>query len=233
MSDVPCHFAKSSLLCPNPATRTFTMADGGEVHACDVCRPMGSVTLRAIGATVERHPDQWIQLVDGTPFWPLDARPEEVRIEHIAHALSNLCRFTGHVRKFYSVAQHSVLVSYACAPADALAGLLHDASEAYLTDIARPVKHSPAMESYRTAERRLERVIARAFGLAEEMPESVRLADEALLATEKRDLMAKGDLPWRGALAAPLPDTIVPWLPEEARAAFLTRHHELTLRSLP
>src|SRR5579885_2784587 len=86
-----------------------------------------------------RHGD-WIQTYCGVAFYPLDPRPEEILIEDIAHALSMLCRFTGHVKRFYSVAQHCVYVSHRCDPKDALWGLLHDAAEAYLNDISRPVK---------------------------------------------------------------------------------------------
>jgi hypothetical protein len=93
----------------------------------------------------------WIQTYSGRQFWPLDPRVEDVHLEDIAHALSNVCRYTGHVREFYSVAEHSVHVSWSCEPEDALWGLLHDASEAYLADMARPVKQN--MPVYVAAER--------------------------------------------------------------------------------
>ncbi len=78
----------------------------------------------------------WIQVRSGRKFHPLDPRPEDVDINDIAHALSNLCRFTGHCTDFYSVAQHSVIASQIVPPASALAALLHDASEAYMGDIS-------------------------------------------------------------------------------------------------
>ena len=80
----------------------------------------------------ERRGD-WIQTYLGIQFWPLDPRPEEVMLFDIAHSLSNMCRFTGHCREFYSVAQHSVIVSQNVPREDAAWGLLHDASEAYMT----------------------------------------------------------------------------------------------------
>src|ERR1017187_10636100 len=76
-----------------------------------------------------------ITTFSGIHFWPLLPNPADIRIEDIAHALSNQCRFAGHAREFYSVAEHSVRVSQLCPPEDALWGLLHDASEAYLTDV--------------------------------------------------------------------------------------------------
>jgi uncharacterized protein len=82
----------------------------------------------------------WIQTYTGKQFWPLSPLPEDIVIEDIAHALSMQCRFGGHVRTFYSVAQHSVHVSLLVEPQYALWGLLHDAAEAYLVDLPRPIK---------------------------------------------------------------------------------------------
>src|ERR1700674_199080 len=81
--------------------------------------------------------------------WPLE---EDVCIEDIAHSLSLLCRFTGHVKQFYSVGEHSVRVSYLCPPEYQLWGLLHDAGECYAGDVNRPLKYSPGMEAYREYE---------------------------------------------------------------------------------
>ena len=87
----------------------------------------------------------WIQTMSGVIFYPLDPRPEEIRIEDIAHALSHQCRFAGHCREFYSVAEHSVRVSRELPQEFMLWGLLHDASEAYLVDLPRPIKRWSAM----------------------------------------------------------------------------------------
>src|SRR3990167_1330499 len=131
---------------------------------------------------------EWTQTFSGVQFWPLDPRPEEIRIEDIAHSLARQCRFAGHVKvDHYSVADHSVRVSYACDPADALWGCAHDFSEAYLVDVPRPLKRCPEFAFYREAERRMMLAICERFDLSPEEPESVRRADAVLLMTEKRD----------------------------------------------
>lgn len=168
-----------------------------------------------------------MQTYSGRQFWPLDPRVDEVEIVDIAHALSNLCRFAGHCREFYSVAQHSVLVSLACDPVDARAGLLHDAAEAYLADLPRPIKRQPAMQPYRNAEMVVHDVIVRRFGLPRGVPDSVHRADEAVLATEGRDLMLVGAATWN-LTERPLPWTITSWSPRVARDRFLSRFDEVS-----
>src|ERR1035437_8189217 len=133
--------------------------------------------------------DGSITTFSGIRFWPMLPNPADIRIEDIAHALSNQCRFGGHAREFYSVAEHSVRVSQHCPPEDALWGLLHDASEAYLCDVPAPLKELPAFEAYRAAERSLQGTIATRFGLAPEQPESVGDADRTILRVEIRDLL--------------------------------------------
>jgi hypothetical protein len=172
----------------------------------------------------------------GIPFYPLDPRPDEIRIEDIAHALSNMCRWTGHVKEFYSVAEHSVRVSWELALRHggnaplARAGLLHDASEAYLVDVPRPVKHLPMLSPYRDAEALLQSAIARKFGCElEDAADRVRLevVDDVLLATEWRDLMPSSSVTWFRLDTPPLADVIRPWPPSMARAEFLDRFHHL------
>lgn len=172
----------------------------------------------------------WIQTFTGLVMYPLDPRPEEICIEDIAHALSNLCRFTGHCREFYSVADHSVRVSYTCDPKDALWGLLHDAPEAYLADMSRPVKRfSEFGRIYQGIEDRLMEVIAEKFGLRPGYlaPANVKHADAVLLATEKRDLMQGCFKPWENP-AEPLRTVIRPLSPGDARLNFMRRFRQLT-----
>jgi uncharacterized protein len=151
----------------------------------------------------------------------------DVCLGDIAHHLSNLCRFTGAVRSFYSVAQHTVLVSLYCDPADALWGLLHDSSEAYLVDVPRPLKHAPEFAFYREVEERATKAIMSSFQLPHARPASVSVADARILATEARDLMAPLHPDWR-VMASPYARVIRPLPPESARAMFLARYKMLT-----
>ncbi len=139
----------------------------------------------------ERKGD-WIQTYTGVEFYPLDPRPEEIRIADIAHALSMQCRYTGHVRSFYSVAEHSFRVAEMCPPEYALWGLLHDAAEAYLVDLPRPIKrHSEIGRLYREAEDRIMIAVCERFGLTwqDPMPDPVERADKAMLWVESQALM--------------------------------------------
>lgn len=181
----------------------------------------------------ERKGD-WIQLISGEPFWPLDARPGEVEPGDIAWSLSMQCRYAGHVRRFYSVAEHSVMVSRLVPPEHALWGLLHDASEAYLVDLPRPVKRN--MPDYLAHEDALMMVIAERFGLPWPMPDAVKQVDTGMLHVERRCLLAESRLPWdfsQGGEAAHLPpemdDLDLPcWSPAVAYYKFAWRYAELT-----
>lgn len=164
----------------------------------------------------------WFQTFSGGRFWPLDPRPEDFCLLDIAHALSNICRFNGHVTRFYSVAQHSVLVSHLVPPELALEGLMHDAAEAYLADIARPTKqHLP---EYQKIERAIERALAIRYGLRYEegWPEEVKEADDRMLMTERRDVLVYQIDGW-GIDAEPIAETITPETPDRAFGRFVAR----------
>ena len=87
----------------------------------------------------ERKGD-WMQIFTGKKFWPLDPKSEEVDIKDIAHSLAFQCRFNGHSNYFYSIAQHSVIVSKIVSKDQAFAALLHDAAETYIGDMVSPLK---------------------------------------------------------------------------------------------
>ena len=173
----------------------------------------------------ERKGD-WMQTYTGRQFWPLDPRPEDVDILDIAHALANVCRFGGHTKAFYSVAQHSVLVSRVVPAGQALAGLLHDATEAYIGDMIRPLKRN--LHEYRAAEARLEAAITERFVLpagAFATPE-VKYADNVVLATEARDVMGEPPQAWL-PLPSPMDRGIRCETPGEAETRFLGRFEAL------
>lgn len=167
-----------------------------------------------------------IQLADGS-YFDLDmpvATP--LRIEVIAHSLANQCRYTGHCNRFYSVAQHSVLVSQIVPPELALTGLLHDAAEAVLGDVARPLKQM--LPEFKELEDRIEGIIFHQWGIPQPLPQEVKDADMVMLATERRDLMEEQQTEWGPTVGyEPLAETIMPWSPGEARWRFWDRYCEI------
>lgn len=170
----------------------------------------------------------WIQTYSGKAFWPLEPDVEDICIEDIAHALSLQCRYAGHTKWHYSVAQHSILISQSVSPENALYGLLHDASEAYLVDIPRPIKHSPLLQSYREAERNLQTCICRKFGLPDQEPEEVRLMDRRILHNERSALLQTSVRDWK-LTGEPIPGIeILNWNQRLAESLFLTRFEILS-----
>lgn len=149
-------------------------------------------------------------------------------VKEIAHALSHICRSTGHTKWLYTVAQHAVYVSYLVPPGDALEGLHHDDSEAYLGDVSSPLK--ALLPAYKSLELEVEQEIAGQLGLRFPFPGTVKLADMQLFLNEKRDVMATAleeededqlFKPFKGLKIRKLPIWAV-------KLAFLDRHAELT-----
>jgi hypothetical protein len=171
----------------------------------------------------------WIQTYTGKQYWPTDPRPEDVDIRDIAHALSMLCRFGGHCLRFYSVAEHSVHIARWLFPRYgahvALCGLMHDATEAYVTDVPRPLK--PFLMGYKQIERDNWLAIAGSFGLPAKLPPIVREADTRALSEEARQNMAACVAEW-SAVAEPLGFTLEYWDTEQAELEFLAEFHELS-----
>ena len=172
----------------------------------------------------------WLQTNSGGRFYPLTPTAASIEIEDIAHALSNLCRFNGHCDRFYSVAEHSFMVSRMVPEKYRLEALLHDASEAYLCDVPRPLKHLPEFARYREIETEVQAEILARFGIFE-TPEShaaIHEADNRMLATEARDLMTHRDIQAWSALPEPYDlDLQKPLLPNDAKGVFLTAFHFL------
>lgn len=124
----------------------------------------------------------------------IDPQPAMIDILDIAKGLSREARFSGQTLAFYSMAQHSVLASHIVPEEFALEALLHDASEAYIKDIPRPLKQ--LLPDYRRVEARVQGAIRARFGLPAEQSQEVSDADRVLLATERRDLMPADATDW-------------------------------------
>jgi len=161
----------------------------------------------------------WITTFSGKKIYPLNPSSDEICIEDIAHALSNICRFTGHTKSFYSVAQHSVLVSVHGSIEHRLSGLMHDACEAYICDIAKPLKMTQELSGYQTIERRLMKCISEKFGFDFPLPEEVKYTDYRMLITEAQQLLNSMD-GWIVDVE-PIKTIIHPTSPENAERAFL------------
>ena len=180
-------------------------------------------------------PGPYLQTVSGRRVNPFDPDPDQIDIGDIGRALANQCRFGGHCRVFYSVAQHSVIVSEIVERRggdveDVFAALMHDASEAYLGDMPHPVKHRSALgAAFRAAEEHLEHAIRDRFGIRSDVPE-IKRADRALLATERRAFSAE-TWSWPELDGVePLDLELEAWSPDEAERAFAARYAELAAR---
>jgi hypothetical protein len=174
--------------------------------------------------------DAWIQTWTGKKFYPQNPTAESICIQDIANALANQCRFTGHTSVHYSVAQHCVLVSYLCNPEHALQGLLHDASEAYLVDVASPIKRLPEMAGYRELEKKVQNAIYRKFNLPEEEPKDVKRADLIMLSLESQSFMSPLHPDWKMPFNIPTLK-IEALSADEAFMLFTGRFHELYSKS--
>lgn len=153
-------------------------------------------------------------------------QPESIALLDVAWGLSNTCRFGGHTTAFYSVAQHSVLVSRIVPEPMALVALMHDAAEAYVGDVVGPLKQ--LLPDYKVIERRVEAAVAERFGFALPLPAEVKHADLRLLRTEQRDVTAGAGDCWDSTDGyEPLAERIVPLDPSAAFAMFTARFHEI------
>lgn len=154
-----------------------------------------------------------IRTFTGIYFNVFEPTLDMINIEDIAHALSNQCRFAGHLQTFYSVAQHSEICSHVVDREHALAALLHDASEAYLLDMPKPIKNR--LKEYIVLENNLMRLISEKFGFQYPLHPEVKKVDEIILHREWEVLML-GDTP-----ATNFPEVLEP---EMAKMYFLNRY---------
>lgn len=177
-------------------------------------------------ATFQQRHGDFMQTYTGRKFFPMDPKPNEVCIRDIAHSLSLQCRYAGHCRRFYSVAEHCVHIARWLVGIDrsaALFGLLHDASEAFLIDVPRPVK--PFLSGYRDAEAKVMAAVCQRFGLPLEMPAAVHEADERIIADELVNLVP---MSWHARHTDGLGVTLQYWSPAEAEEEFLETFKALT-----
>jgi hypothetical protein len=183
----------------------------------------------------ERH--DFVRTFTGKKWYHNAPEPDDVDFRDIAHALSNITRYTGHLNVFYSVAEHSVRVSRLVPRCDAKEALLHDAAEAYLNDLSRPFKRSPGMEVYKYYEAITDAAIETHFGIRSR-PDSVTYADTVCLFWEKRDLFSvleDKDIDWHTWAAAKgpcnledvPPQPLIPWSAARAEVAFTQRWEDL------
>lgn len=172
----------------------------------------------------------WIQTYTGKSFYPQNPTMDSICIEDIAHALSQLCRFTGHTSVPYNVAQHCILVSYLCDPENALYGLIHDSSEAYLGDQSSPIKKLPELAGYRELEKRVQDAICRRFGLSEIEPKDVKRADLMMLSIESNTFMSPLHKDWKMPYIIPTLK-IEPLSSQAAKELFLERFNQLWLKT--
>lgn len=169
------------------------------------------------------HPNNHIQTFTGKRFYPLEPDAESICIKDIAHALSMICRYGGHCDRFYSVAEHSVLVGRKAG----LHGLLHDGAEAYLLDIPSPVK--ALIPEYRWAEDRVQAAIYEALNIpppTSEETQDVHQADRRMLFTEMAAIH-RSVTPWYESVW-PYTDVVIEcWAPKEAEERFLDAYERL------
>ena len=168
--------------------------------------------------------EQWILTYSGKQFFPFNPKLDQICIQDIAHALSMICRYTGHCKELYTVSQHSCYISDYCPDELKLEGLLHDATEAYLADINQPTKEF--LPEYRELESNLDKLIRNKYGLPLEMSPYVKSLDMAILNNEREVLLPESKWDW-GIGNQKLDLIITPWSPAEAEKEFLERFMRL------
>jgi len=176
-----------------------------------------------IGVEFEVGPT--IRLHSGAILDFLNPSASDFTIEDIAHGLANVCRYAGQCDKFYSVAEHSLLVSDT-AQGFEYAALLHDAAEAFIGDITRPLKQ--LLPEFKRIEGAIQHCIFSRFGLPLELPSEVKRADLRVLAAEQAQIMPPGTSGWAQAAGIdPAPILVRHLEPELAKSLFLEKFEQL------
>jgi 5'-deoxynucleotidase YfbR-like HD superfamily hydrolase len=178
---------------------------------------MHDTTGCALGYQIETYTGRFVDITE--------IKPSDVNLLDVAHALSMSCRFNGHTSKFFSVAEHSVNVSWLVPKEMALAGLLHDGSEAFLCDIPRPIK--PFLTNYYELEAKVQAAIYERFGVGAFCHETLKEADNIALKAEAKALVKSGGKHWQMSHVAEHDVPINCWTPKRAKREFLNRFAEL------
>lgn len=170
--------------------------------------------------------DYCIMLRSGRLFDLANPEASDIVIEDIAHGLAHTCRYAGQCDGFFSVAEHSVLVSQVVSQSK-LAALFHDAAEAFIGDMSEPLKRM--LPEYKAIEMRIERAIFERLGIEWPVPSEVKSGDYSVMAAEQQILMPPGTNEWlRKANVSPANVEIRRLDPAKATAFFLERYAELT-----
>jgi len=168
----------------------------------------------------------FVQTYTGRAFYPTAPVAWDVDIQDIAHSLSLLCRYGGHVSRFYSVAEHCVHLSHTVNLSHARWALLHDATEAYVGDMVWPLKEE--VPDYKRIEDGVMQAICTRFGLDLVQPVQVKEHDRRIVIDEREALMSPGQLPWPALEGySPLRVRIDGWSPDRAKAEYLSRFQQL------
>jgi len=174
----------------------------------------------------------YIRTFTGKKLYWDHVEDHDFSVHDIAHALSMKCRWSGHTKVFYSVAQHSVMVSRLVAPEFKMDALFHDLSEAYMPDFPSPLKWFLRDQGFTVLsdmEKRLEKAAAKKLGLAYPRNPSIKHADLVMLSTESRALMPDGEE--RLGMIEPMRDPLIPLSPADAKKLFLREYYFILTRS--
>jgi hypothetical protein len=180
--------------------------------------------------------DGWIETYTGQQFFFKHAADQEIRLADVAHSLSMQCRYNGHTLRFYSVAEHAVLLALAAerdgrTPLECLTMLHHDDGEYIISDLPRPIK--VLLPAFKAAEAQVETAVARAFGTIYPFPDWLKDMDTRALVDERRQAMSASGHEWGTDGMEPVGIVLRFWGPSEAKEMFLWMHNRLAGRCTP